>query len=88
MIKITLNEQEQTGNYNFRIPNQVMTRGFANTFKDIALDLCLLSVEMIMRKGTPDYFQTFIYHAPSGTDIPYWVIHDETVVTYLLPEEY
>lgn len=88
--RLILNEQETSGNYDFSITENYMTRGFQNTFGDMAVLMASTAVHMIIETypGCADYFQTFQYEYPSGEIVKFWCIHDEDHYTFLLPSEY
>lgn len=87
---VLINEQENTGDYDFSISEKYMTAGFQNTFGKKAVQIALTAVSLIMEKypHEADYFQTFQYVFPDGKTADFWIIHDRDYYTVLLPEEY
>lgn len=88
--KVILNEQENTGNYDFSIQKSYMTIGFQNVFGDEASLIAFTAIRLIMETypDNADYLQTFKYVHSDGTQTAFWIIHDEDYYTLLLPEEY
>lgn len=87
---IYINEQEESGTYNFiGIPNY-MTCGFKNIFKEDAEAIAFTALALLLEKypNNADYFQTFKYIYPDGKAINFWCINDIDHITFLLPEEY
>lgn len=88
--RVILNEQEETGNYDFSITECYMTTGFRNTFGTEAVSAAFAAVFLPLKTypDNADYFQTFRYAHPDGTETALWLIHDRTHYTVLLLEEY
>lgn len=88
--KVILNEQENTGNYDFSIQKRYMTIGFQNVFGDEASLIAFTAIHLIMETypHNADYLQTFKYVHFDGTQTAFWIIHDGDYYTLLLPEEY
>lgn len=88
--KVFINEQEDTGGYDFSISEKYMTAGFQNTFGCEAVQIAFTAVSLIMEKYLhgADYLQTFQYVFPNGETTDFWIIHDYDCYTVLLPEEY
>lgn len=88
--KVIINEQETTGNYDFSISDKYMTTGFQNTFGMDATQIAFTAVSLIMETypDSADYLQTFQYIYPDGKVIDFWIIHDQSYYTVLLPDEY
>lgn len=88
--KVILNEQEDTGDYDFSISDKYMTTGFLNTFGEDATQIAFTAVSLIMERypHEADYLQTFQYVYPDGKTSDFWIIHDQEYYTVLLPEEY
>lgn len=88
--KVFINEQEETGGYDFSIPEKYMTAGFQNTFGRKAVQIAFTAVSLTMEKypHKADYLQTFQYVFPNGKTADFWIIHDRDYYTVLLPEEY
>lgn len=88
--KVLINEQEDTGDYDFSISEKYMTTGFQNAFGKEAVQIAFTAVSLIMEKypSEADYFQTFQYVYPDGKTTDFWIIHDCDYYTVLLPEEY
>lgn len=87
---LILNEQEDTGSYDFSIQKRYMTIGFQNVFGDEASTIAFTAIRMIMETypHNADYLQTFNYVHSDGTQTAFWIIHDGDHYTLLLPEEY
>lgn len=85
-----LKQQECEGNYNFESVQHYMTRGFFNLFGDLAVEVASASLTTIMEKhpDNADYFQVLVFVFPNGEAQEFYCIHDETHVTFLLPDEY
>lgn len=88
--KVILNEQECTGNYDFSTVKSYMTAGFRDTFGTEAATIASTAVSLLIKAypDNADYFQTFRYVYPDGTETRFWIIHDFDHFTVLLPEEY
>lgn len=88
--KVLINEQEDTGDYDFSISEKYMTTGFLNTFGEEATQIAFTAVSLIMEKypHKADYFQSFQYVYPDGKTSDFWIIHNQEYYTLLLPEEY
>lgn len=88
--KVILNRQESTGNYDFSISKKYMTAGFQNTFGREAVQIASTAVSLIMETypDNADYLQTFQYIYPDGKVTDFWIIHDQSHYTVLLPDEY
>lgn len=88
--KVLINEQEDTGDYDFSISEKYMTTGIQNAFGKEAVQIAFTAVSLIMEKypNEADYFQTFQYVYPDGKATDFWIIHDCDYYTVLLPEEY
>lgn len=88
--KVILNEQECAGNYDFSIQQKYITGGFQNIFGDEAPLIIFTAICLIMETypHNADYFQTFKYLCPDGTETAFWIIHSGGYYTVLLPEEY
>lgn len=88
--KVLINEQEDTGDYDFSITEKYMTAGFQNTFGSEAEQIAFTAVSLIMEKypHEADYLHTFQYVFPNGKATDFWIIHDHDYYTVLLPEEY
>ena len=87
---VLINEQEDTGDYDFSISEKYMTTGFQNAFGKEAVQIAFTAVSLIMEKypNEADYFQTFQYVYPDGKTTNFWIIYDRDYYTVLLPEEY
>ena len=88
--KVLINEQEDTGDYDFSISEKYMTTGFQNAFGKETVQIAFTAVSLSMEKypNEADYFQTFQYVYPDGKTTDFWIIHDRNYYTVLLPEEY
>lgn len=88
--RVILNEQEETGNYDFSIAECYMTAGFCDTFGTETVAIASAAISLLLKTypDNADYFQTFKYIHPDGTETAFWLIHDRTHYTVLLPEEY
>lgn len=88
--RVVINKQENEGNYDFSIPEKYMTAGFQHTFRDEAALIAFIAISLIMETypHNADYLQTFRYIYPDGTETAFWIIHDTSHFTILLPEEY
>lgn len=88
--KVTINEQETSGNYKFMGVTQYMTHGFQNAFGKDAQAIAFTAFALILEKypDNADYLQTFEYLDESGNKTRFWCINDVEYITFLLPEEY
>lgn len=88
--KVKISKQECEGNYKFTGVEQYMTSGFQNAFGEEATLIAFTALALILKEypNNADYLQTFEYEYPNKKVISFWCIHDETYITFLLPEEY
>ena len=88
--KVKIKKQECEGNYKFIDVKQYMTCGFQNAFGEEATLIVFTALELILEQypNNADYLQIFEYEYPNKKIIRFWCIHDETHITFLLPEEY
>ena len=90
MVKISLQEQECTGNYKFN--SQVYyTRGIEAEFGDMVFKIIANTFNLIpplVESGIADYFQVGIAEMDDDRKIKYYVIDNESHITFLLPCEY
>ena len=89
-MKILLQRQEQSGNYNFS-GWIYYTRGIEAEFGDTTFKLIaetLNLIKEIVSKKTADYFQVAIVDMEDGRKIKIYIIDDVTHITFLLSSEY
>lgn len=88
-MKITFKKQECIVNSSFS-GQIVYTRAFGETFKEKTTEIIFASMSLIfdlVSKNIADFLQ--VLTGETKTDnIRFWVIDDDSCVTFLLPEDY
>jgi len=90
VVKIILNEQEQTGTYKFN-SRIYFTKGIEAEFGDMTFKMIADTLQLIkalVDKNIADYLQVAIADMEDGRKIKVWVIDDVSHITFLLPCEY
>lgn len=88
--KVTIQEQEVSGNYKFVGIPMYMTKGFQETFGEETNAVAFTAHMLLLEKypNDADYFQVFLYSYPDGKEVKFWLINDVSHMTFLLPSEY
>lgn len=92
---VKLKPQETTGNYVFSTTaaKVVFTPGFSALFHhehNVIFHVIVKSLEMVRKTiRNPDYLQVLNYdRGDSSNPTSFWIKHDRSVITFLLPKEY
>lgn len=91
--QLVLKEQEVEGELLYSGFPIFIGRMFKDSFlmgcNDSITEVITTSIEMIDKRygGQSDWLQIFIYTNKFGDRIKYYVIHDYTHITFVLPEE-
>ncbi len=88
-MKIILQPQEVCGNCSFS-GEIFYTKAFGEVFQDKTTEVILASMSLIferVRKNIADYLQVFTVETDTGT-IKFWVIDDDSYITFLLPSDF
>ena len=73
--KVTIQEQEVSGNYKFVGIPMYMTKGFQETFGEETNAVAFTAHMLLLEKypNDADYFQVFLYSYPDGKEVKYEV---------------